>query len=679
MEVFKISLKIAVISAGKDVGLFYKKQLEYFFADVVELYTYSIEDGTAYSPKTEDIFLITTISFDSHNEVLRYIPKDKHIVNGTITVRNSTIEKLKKLPSGTKALLVNSTKSMCEESIVLLHQKGINNISFSPYYPGCKEKYEDIPLAITPGEAHFAPAGKEIIDIGNRVLDTNTILEIISFTDCEYLLKTDRLINYFDEISENNTGVESLISKMELATQQFNILLRLSSEGIILVDKKNNIIMCNQKANDFLEKGRIDILYKPASNAFQNNIFEQAAKDQITKTVLLLSPSGIKLKLKVIPIVKHGIYLSGIGIINRANPEDEIMTSAVNKILKKGHIARYTFDSIITKSKNVIKIKEVAKKMAKSNSAVLITGESGTGKELFAHSIHNYSSRRDKPFVAINCAALADNLLESELFGYEEGAFTGAKKGGKTGLFEIANNGTLFLDEIEGMSKNLQFKLLRVIQEKEIIKVGGDEMIPIDVRIIAASNENLGELVENKVFRQDLYYRLNTLPITIPPLRERIDDLYLLIEDFKQEMDFNFIFTKSSKHLIENYTWPGNIRELRNCIEYLGCLGETIIEPEMFPQNMNSLNKNITKPSSYEEKNIFYETAFVIDELEKKGKSCGRKSISEELKNKNIYISEAKIRKILENMKNDGLISSGEGRTGSKLTSFGRKKFNIFE
>ena len=679
MEVFKISLKIAVISAGKDVGLFYKKQLENFFADAVELYTYSIEDGTAYSPKTEDIFLITTISFDSHNEVLRYIPKDKHIVNGTITVRNSTIEKLKKLPSGTKALLVNSTKSMCEESIVLLHQKGINNISFSPYYPGCKEKYEDIPLAITPGEAHFAPAGKEIIDIGNRVLDTNTILEIISFTDCEYLLKTDRLINYFDEISENNTGVESLISKMELATQQFNILLRLSSEGIILVDKKNNIIMCNQKANDFLEKGRIDILYKPASSAFQNNIFEQAAKDQITKTVLLLSPSGIKLKLKVIPIVKHGIYLSGIGIINRANPEDEIMTSAVNKILKKGHIARYTFDSIITKSKNVIKIKEVAKKMAKSNSAVLITGESGTGKELFAHSIHNYSSRRDKPFVAINCAALADNLLESELFGYEEGAFTGAKKGGKTGLFEIANNGTLFLDEIEGMSKNLQFKLLRVIQEKEIIKVGGDEMIPIDVRIIAASNENLGELVENKVFRQDLYYRLNTLPITIPPLRERIDDLYLLIEDFKQEMDFNFIFTKASKHLIENYTWPGNIRELRNCIEYLGCLGETIIEPEMFPQNMNSLNKNITKPSSYEEKNIFYETAFVIDELEKKGKSCGRKSISEELKNKNIYISEAKIRKILENMKNDGLISSGEGRTGSKLTALGRKKFNIFE
>lgn len=677
---FNISLKIAIISAGKDVGIFYKKQLEYFFADAVELYTYSIEDGTAYSPKTEDIFLITTISFDSHNEVLRYIPKDKHIVNGTITIRNSTVEKLKKFPAGTKALLVNSTKSMCEETIVLLHQKGVSNIQFFSYYPGCKEKYDDIPLAITPGEGHFAPIGKEVLDIGNRVLDTNTLLEVISFTDCEYLLKTDRLINYFDEISENNTGIESLISKMELATQQFNILLRLSCEGIILVDSTNNIVMCNQKANDFLGKGRIDVLYKPAETIFQNNIFEQAAKDEITKTVLFLSDTGVKLRLKVVPIVKHGVYLSGIGIITRANPEDEMLTNAMNKILKKGHIARYTFDSIITKTKNVTKIKEVAKKMAKSNSAVLITGESGTGKELFAHSIHNYSSRKDKPFVAINCAALADNLLESELFGYEEGAFTGAKKGGKTGLFEIANNGTLFLDEIEGMSKNLQFKLLRVIQEKEIIKVGGDEMIPIDVRIIAASNENLGDLVENKNFRQDLYYRLNTLPITIPPLRERIDDLYLLIDDFKQEMDFDFVFTKATKHLLENYTWPGNIRELRNCIEYLGCLGETIIEPEMLPQNMSSLFKEKIKISSYSEPgNIFYETAVVLNALEKRGKSCGRKAVSDELKNKKIFLSEAKVRKILENMKADGLVSSGEGRAGSRLTLLGRKKFNISE
>lgn len=244
--------------------------------------------------------------------------------------------------------------------------------------------------------------------------------------------------------------------------------------------------------------------------------------------------------------------------------------------------------------------------------------------------------------MAINCAALADNLLESELFGYEEGAFTGAKKGGKTGLFEIANNGTLFLDEIEGMSKNLQFKLLRVIQEKEIIKVGGDEMIPIDVRIIAASNENLGDLVENKNFRQDLYYRLNTLPITIPPLRERIDDLYLLIDDFKQEMDFDFVFTKATKYLLENYTWPGNIRELRNCIEYLGCLGETIIEPEMLPQNMNSLFKEKIKISSYSEpENIFYETAVVLNALEKKENPAEEKLFQMNLKiKKSFYLKQ---------------------------------------
>lgn len=675
-----MSLKIAIIAAGKRVSEFYKKQLEYFFADAVELYAYSMEDGSAYSPKTEDIFLITTVSFDKHNEVLKYIPKDKPIINGNITFKNSILRKLKKFPVGTKALLVNSTKSMATESIVMLHQRGINNIEFYPYYPNCKENYEDISLAITPGEPQLVPEGKEFLDIDHRVLDTNTLLELISFTDCEYLFETERLVNYFDEISENNTGVESLINKMGLAAQQFNTLLQLSDEGIVLTDKNNDIVMCNQKACDILEKNRINLFYKSSKDIFETDIFQVVAREQISKNIILTLRSGIKITLKVIPIVKHGIYLSGIGIINKTRIEDEITNDNLNKIMKKGHKARYTFDSIVTKNKNMIKIKETAKKMAKSNSAVLITGDSGTGKELFAHSIHNHSSRKDNPFVAINCAALADNLLESELFGYEEGAFTGAKKGGKTGLFEIANNGTLFLDEIEGMSKNLQFKLLRVIQEKEIIKVGGDEMIPIDVRIIAASNENLTELVENKIFRQDLYYRLNTLPITIPPLKDRISDLYLLIEEFKQSLNFNFVFTKSAKHLLENYSWPGNVRELRNCIEYLYCLGEKIIEPEMFPQYIRNSYKNNIKSSEVifqEKKNIFYEIAFAMVQLEKKGKSCGRKSISDELKNKEIFISEAQVRKYLENMKDEGFVISGEGREGSKLTEFGRKKYNL--
>lgn len=670
-----MSLKIAIISAGKEVANFYKKQLEYFFADSVELYTYSIEDRTAYSPKNEDIFLITTISFDTHSEILEYIPKDKLIINGTITIEDKTIKRLKKFPAGTKAILVNSTKSMTEETIVLFQQKGINNIKFVPYYPGCEKQYDDIPLVITPAEAKSAPPGKTIIDIGHRVLDTKTLLELISYTDSEYLLKTNRLINYFDTISEDNLGVDSFLTKLEHTTTELNIILKYSNDGILILNEENNIVGCNEAANKFLEKTRSKILYKSINNILTSDIFSEVKKDKIRKETLISIENNIKLKLKVIPIIKHDIFVSSIVIFNKATKEDEVISFNIDKMLKKGHIARYTFDSITTKNQNVFKIKEVAKKMSKSNSTILITGESGTGKEFFAHSIHNHSPRKDKPFVAINCAALADTLLESELFGYEEGAFTGAKKGGKTGLFEIANNGTLFLDEIEGMSRNLQFKLLRVIQEKEIIKVGGDRMIPIDVRIIAASNEDLTKLVKDKTFREDLYYRLNTLPITIPPLRERIDDLEILINSFKQDLNFDFVFTKQAKQILKNYIWPGNIRELRNCIEYLGYLGETIIEPNMFPQNIMNSCKNIYHDVIIlDEKKIIYKIGSIMNSLEILGKSCGRKTISKKLSEQGIDLSEAKIRKILNHMKESGYIISYEGRKGSKLTPFGKNK-----
>ena len=674
-------MKIAIISAGKEVADFYKKQLEYFFADSVELYTYSIEDRTAYSPKNEDIFLITTISFDTHSEILEYIPKDKLIINGTITIEDKTIKRLKEFPIGTKAILVNSTKSMAQETIVLMHQKGINNIKFVPYYPGCENQYEDIPLVITPAEAKSAPPGKTIIDIGHRVLDTGTLLELISFTDSEYLLKTNRVINYFDTISEDNLGVDSFLTKLEHTTTELNLILKHSNDGILILNEENNIVGCNEAANKFLEKTRSKILYKSVNNILNSSIFDDVKKEKIRKETLISIENSTKLKLKVIPIIKHDIFVSAVAIFNKATSEDELISFNIDKILKKGHIARYTFDSITTKNKEVLKIKEIAKKMSRSSSTILITGESGTGKELFAHSIHNYSPRKDKPFVAINCAAIQDTLLESELFGYEEGAFTGAKRGGKIGLFEIANNGTLFLDEIEGMSKNLQFKLLRVIQEKEIIKVGGDKMIPIDVRIIAASNEDLTKLVENKIFREDLYYRLNTLPITIPPLKDRKDDLEILIESFKQDLGFQFVFTKEAKKILESYSWPGNIRELRNCIEYLGYLGETIIEARMFPQNIINFSKNLNfLEESYtyvDEKNLVFEVANILNSFEKEGKSCGRKRISSELKNKKINVSEGKIRAILEKLKKLGFVISTEGRRGSYLSKLGHKKFNL--
>ena len=230
-------------------------------------------------------------------------------------------------------------------------------------------------------------------------------------------------------------------------------------------------------------------------------------------------------------------------------------------------------DNIIGESESIKKVKKETIMAAQSVSTVLITGESGTGKELFARAIHNHSKRAEYPFIAVNCAAIPDNLLESELFGYEEGAFTGARKGGKLGMFEIAHKGSLFLDEIGDMSLHLQSKLLRVLQEKEVNKIGAKSNIEIDVRIIAATNKDLESMVREGTFREDLYYRLNVIPIKLPSLSQRKGDIPLLIDYMIKE--YSIKLEKSVEGIdeialdrMQRYGWPGNVRELQNSIEY---------------------------------------------------------------------------------------------------------------
>lgn len=234
--------------------------------------------------------------------------------------------------------------------------------------------------------------------------------------------------------------------------------------------------------------------------------------------------------------------------------------------------SRYSLDTIISRSPSMEDLKETVRHIANTRSTVLLTGESGTGKEVFAGAIHNLSSRSNRPFVKINCAAIPDTLLESELFGYKEGAFTGAIKGGKIGDFEAANGGTLFLDEVDSLSPNMQAKLLRVIQEREIKKIGSTETIPIDVRFIFATNKNLLKAVRENTFREDFYYRINVINLLLPPLRDRPEDIEPLIRHYIKKFNDEFSMNISGIEpealaILENYKWPGNIRELENCIE----------------------------------------------------------------------------------------------------------------
>ncbi|MBD5644534.1 sigma 54-interacting transcriptional regulator [Clostridium botulinum] len=265
-----------------------------------------------------------------------------------------------------------------------------------------------------------------------------------------------------------------------------------------------------------------------------------------------------------------------------------------------GMIATYTFDDIVGKSEKFIKVMRQAKKISNSPSTVLIQGESGTGKELIAHSIHNNSNRKNNSFVAINCGAIPKSLIESELFGYEEGAFTGAKRGGYAGKFELASGGTLFLDEIGEMPLDMQVNLLRVLQEGFFTRIGGNRYINIDVRIIAATNKDLKAEVKKGTFREDLYYRLSVIPICVPPLRERPEDIEILIEHFlnTKSIKLNKAIPNIKSDIYEeliNYSWPGNVREIENCIENIVNMDGNVslnFETKFFDKQQQNLNRN---------------------------------------------------------------------------------------
>jgi PAS domain S-box-containing protein len=320
----------------------------------------------------------------------------------------------------------------------------------------------------------------------------------------------------------------------------------------------------------------------------------------VENTKLIIKPSGKTVVAQAAPIIVDDELKGSVAVLHDISGIKDLtekLEQAEKKIRELTN--KYSPDDIVGESGKIRDVKSQVAKAANVPATVLLRGESGTGKELFASSIHALSSRKNKSFIRVNCAALTDTLLESELFGYVEGAFTGARKGGKKGLFEEADGGTIFLDEISEISINTQAKLLRVLQEKEIIRVGGTIPMNIDVRVIAATNADLNVAIREGKFREDLYYRLNILPIYIPPLRERKEDIPLLIKRFivKMNNEYGRNITSMSDSAVEvlmNYDWPGNVRELENVIGRAiinMSFNDQVITTEHLPQ-FQSLKKN---------------------------------------------------------------------------------------
>ncbi|KGG80468.1 ATPase AAA [Caloranaerobacter azorensis H53214] len=466
----------------------------------------------------------------------------------------------------------------------------------------------------------------------NRVLKTGKkeVEKEFTYNERKFILskmplskdkKIEGAIALFREITDLKK-----IEEDKIHLEILNTILDVLNERVVVVDEKGIIIMMSKAYKEFI--GCENPEGKHVTEVIENTRMHIILKTGVMEIGEIQEVQGNKIVSMRIPIKRNGKVIGAVGKVMFKDVSDLVtLTNKVNRLeqeleyykreLNKERTAKYSFKDIIGSSASIQAVKELAMKVAKTDSNVLITGESGTGKELFAHAIHNASKRYLGPFIRINCAAIPEELLESELFGYEEGAFTGARKGGKKGKFELANGGTILLDEIGDMSIKMQAKLLRVLQEKEIERLGGDVVRNIDVRIIASTNKDLEMLVRQGLFREDLYFRLNVMSIKIPPLRERKEDISILAKKLLVKVS-----SKLGKYVegisndaikcLESYDWPGNIRELENVIERAINLldSDLIIKPEHLPEK---ITKNKTKKYFYEGKGL----KNIIEEIEK--------------------------------------------------------------
>ena len=403
--------------------------------------------------------------------------------------------------------------------------------------------------------------------------------------------------------------------------------------GTLVIDKEGTVVFFSKTYQEFLGIGLDQALGRHCSHVIENSRIHIVSKNGKAEIGDSHRIKGQDMVVQRIPIRRDGEVIGAVGLVMFKKVEDvvslvhklDLLKSKVElyeKELEALRSAKYSIRHIYGESPAIRRAKTELLNASRSRFPVLLKGESGTGKELFAHAIHWESDRRKQPFIRLNCAAIPETLLESELFGYEAGAFTGARKSGKPGKFELAHKGTIFLDEISEMPKSMQAKLLRVLQERELERLGGTHVIRTDFRLIAATNAALEPLVEKGKFREDLYYRLNVIPILIPPLRERTEDIPIIIkkklEDLKDELGIHSVrFTPDALEALKRYCWPGNIRELVNVLERVLCsVHSEIITTEDLPP-MILHKKNLHPQSSQDslecmmeeiEKNILLNT-----------------------------------------------------------------------
>lgn len=632
-----------------------RKNIESLLGEYVTVHNYYLSDLPKKSID-DDVVVVMIKEMGLH--VVDQLKNKDALITLQRTVKSEPLLKVFRIPEGTKVLVVNDTYETTLETMILLYQLGVNHVQLIPYQKGVD--VSDIRVAITPDELVHVPKNIEsIINIEQRVIDISTFIQIMTHLEIDHQAAAKRLLDYTGEIVSLAHGMNKTLLDLYSKHEEMSTLLNLSRDSIILVDDKGQVIQCNATFREMYNCGNASDLMGCFGEQFLNDFSD----DHYNECLYTLKDR--EYLISKMPIQYYGKRTGFSYILKDVTHVLSLESSLQQQIKKRGLVAKYNFEDIVTNSDKVLKSIEVAKRFAAADLSILISGESGTGKEVYAQSIHNASERSFYPFIAVNCAAMTESLLESELFGYEGGAFTGALKHGKQGLFERANKGTVFLDEIGDMPFSMQSKLLRVLQERQVTRVGGKEVIDVDVRVIAATHKDLYELVEQQVFRQDLYFRINVLPLEIPSLKERPEDILLLLEHFSEGV---CELTEQVKSFLVAYPWKGNIREIKNVVSYLLFMSPECVTIDDLPPYMLR--------AGYREESKNYSTVFnrVMVSLYIQKKWAGRLSILKACQELGGHETEGDIRRYLEALKEKKYLVVKEGRGGSILTEMGYRE-----
>ena len=668
-----------------------------FLGEYVDVITWCVGDSTTPPKEASAVDLSLVVTRLAYDLCRAYCPPDKPLLVAERVLSVNNIDKLLSLDASTKAYVVGTNYETTTDTIRILRSLGFTEISFVPYFMGMTEMVQtDIVIAITPGLLQLIPPHiTTVIDVGPKEVAISTLAEIMRHLDIP-VTELNNISSWYIQTILGATRERSYIGfQNEALKNQLETILNTLQEAIVALDENCKVVVYNQAS----EK----IFTTPVAKALGSDWH-----DIIPESILvscIKNGEGLSRQLKFIDgqhylvdanlLLDHGQRIRGVvATFHPVQEIKELETQVRRELKNRANVARYSFKDIKGASAELRRAVSLATKFAATDLTILLEGESGTGKELFAQAIHNQSSRRNNPFVAINFAAIPDNLVESELFGYEEGAFTGARKGGKIGLFEEAHLGTIFLDEIGSASPDVQNRLLRVLEEREIRRLGSSKNTPVDVRVIAATNIDLEELIKQKLFRDDLYYRLCALPIVIPSLRERRTDIIGLTDYFIKKYSETLSCSPEVRDVFLQYHWPGNIRELQNIAKYLcsvvdsGKMAKTDDLPPYLLRKLNAVQREpVATQAALEPEEMFFSLfgenekpdiqraiMILLSELREYTTACRGVGYATLLKKINYRLpgaSEYYVKRWLKGLKDAGYIETGKTKQGSYITEKG--------